>query len=146
MKSFWEKASEIGSKAKSIATGYLVTDKQPKKDIEEYEKEFGEKFLSLKSEIDEFKRETIKASEEKLRKMNEKVKTSSLEKELLEKNYQEQILKIETDFCEKEKNYLFQLNDLENKNNLKYFHIQKIENSLKEINEQLKGCKIIITK
>lgn len=142
MKSFWEKATEIGTKAKSLATGYLGTEKQPRKDIDEQEKNFGEKFLTLKTEIDEFKRDTIKAAEEKLRAMADKVKVSSQEREMVQKNMDEQVLNLEASFCEKEKNYLLQINDFEKKIKFKDLHIEKLENSVKELKEEIKGCKI----
>lgn len=142
MKSFWEKATEIGTKAKSIATGYLGTEKQPKKDLDEQEKNFGEKFLNLKNEIDEFKRDTIKAAEEKLRVLADKVKVSEQEKENVQKNFDEQVLYLEASFCEKEKSYLVQINDFEKKIKFKDLHIEKLENSVKELKEDVKGCKI----
>lgn len=142
MKSLWEKATEIGTKAKSLATGYLGTEKQPKKDSDEQEKNFGEKFLTLKTEIDEFKRDTIKAAEEKLRAMADKVKVSNQEREMEQKKHDEQLLNLEASFCEKEKNYLVQINDFEKKIKFKDMHIEKLENSVKEYKEEVKGCKI----
>jgi len=141
MKSFWEKATEIGSKAKSLATGYLGTDKQPKKDLDEQEIIFGEKFLSLKNEIDNFKKDTIKATEEKLRAMADRVKNITQEKENLQKNLDEQILQLEGTFCEKEKNYLLQLNDFENKMVFKDMHIEKLEKSIKDLKNEIDECK-----
>ncbi len=143
MKSFWEKATEIGTKAKSLATGYLGTEKHSTKDTEEQEKNIGEKFLTLKSEIEEFKRETIKSAEEKLRTMAEKVKSSNFERENANKNFDEQMLRIEASFCEKEKIYLVEINEFEKKIKFKDLHIEQIENSVKELKEKVKECKNI---
>jgi len=142
MKSFWDKATEIGTRAKSLATGYLGTEKLPKKDIDEQEKNFVEKFLTLKTEIEEFKRDTIKAAEEKLRTMADKIKISNEEKETVQISFDEQVLSMEGAFCEKEKNYLVQLNNFDKKMKFKDLHIEKLENSVKEMEEEIKGCMI----
>lgn len=143
MKSFWEKATEIGTKAKSIATGYLGAEKQQKRDLDEQDKSFGEKFLSLKNEIDEFKKDTIKAAEEKLRAMSEKVKISNQEKDTIQKDLNEQVISLESAFCEKEKNYLLTINDFEKKIKFKDLHIEKLENSVKEMRDEIKSCNFI---
>ena len=88
MKSLWDKATEISSKAKSLATDYLGNQQNSNannNNINEKDKIEGEKYLSLKNEIDLFKKESIKAAEEKIRNLNKKLETAIIEKDSLQK-------------------------------------------------------------
>jgi hypothetical protein len=141
MKSFWEKATEIGSKAKSLASDYLGTAKEPKKDIEEQEKVFGEKFLALKTEIDQFKKDTIKVAEEKLRAKDSKLEANLSELESMKKSYDEQILSLEGAFCEKEKKYLLQITENEKIINENNILAEKYKESYDQLAEEIKISK-----
>lgn len=142
MKSFWEKATNLGTKAKSFASVYLNTDKNPKATIEEQEKIFSENFLNLRKEIDEFKHETIKAAEEKIRGANNRVKTMEEILENEKRDLEQKVLELESAFCIKEKGYLIQITDNEKKGEEKDLALIKSQDIIQELNQKIKTRKI----
>lgn len=142
MKSLWDKASEIGSKAKTFAADYLVSAEKPKKENDEQDRNFGEKFMKLKSEIDEFKKETIKQAEEKIRTLSEKYELALQDRDKNKKYCDDQIINLETIFVEKEKAYLKELTENQEKIKEKEKKISDYENSTAELNKELNKCKI----
>ena len=142
MKSLWDKASEIGSKAKTFAADYLVSAEKPKKENDEQDRNFGEKFMKLKSEIDEFKKETIKQAEEKIRTLSEKYELALQDRDKNKKYCDDQIINLESIFVEKEKSYLKELTENQEKIKEKEKKISDYENSSAELNKELNKCKI----
>jgi hypothetical protein len=145
MKSLWDKATEISSKAKSLATDYLgnqqINSNANNNNINEKDKIEGEKYLSLKNEIDLFKKESIKAAEEKIRNLNKKLETAIIEKDSLQKTNDEFILSLETSFCEKEKKYLIEISNKENEVEQIKQNSIKNSNIINELNLQIENCK-----
>lgn len=143
MKSFWDKATELGSKAKNFATDYLGNPLNGNRILNENDKIEGEKFLSLKKEIDSFKIETIKTAEEKIKKFSKKLEEVINEKETILKTNEEMILSLESNFCEKEKDYLIQISNMEKELKLKEENILETKKLNENVKEQNDICNIL---
>jgi hypothetical protein len=144
MKSFWDKATEISSKAKNLATDYLgnqLINSNANNNTTEKDKIEGEKYISLKNEIDSFKKESIKAAEEKIRNFKQKLEESYSENSSLQKTHEEFILSLETSFCEKEKKYLLEISEKENEVEQIKQNSIKNTNIINELNLEIENCK-----
>jgi len=137
MKSLFDKAAEYGSKAKTLAGGYLQGEKGKRSpEVEEVEKIYHEKFMSLKKEIDTFQIETIKNCEEKFKhlndlinKLNEENEATNIENKKLSednKNLKQSLLVVEKEKSLKIKELEDKLITLEEK----YLNSEKIRNEL----------------
>jgi chromosome segregation ATPase len=94
MKSLWEKASEMGSKAKDYLKGENEGKKSP--EVEEVEKHYSEKFTNLKREIEKFQKDSVNNFEEKIKSLNEIVEKLNSENQNLteeNKNLKEEVRK-----------------------------------------------------
>jgi len=122
MKSLWEKATEIGSRAKNIATVYLGTEKEELEENQDHIKTLEKSEISL-----------------------EETKDSEIKNNI--STIEEPSANIKEGFNEKEKNYISHIDELEKTIDLKNLEIERLEKCIKEIEDKMKeGIKLFKTK